>query len=133
MPKERQKNLKKALKPVLLLAFVLAVLIMPIKEKTAEAEINPLYNFTGKVTNTDGSNVADGVYDMSFYLHTSATSTSSIWSESIVATTTFSAAISIVDATPTDTIIYTYTGEAATTTLRVGQYLYNASTSQAAL
>ncbi|PJB19023.1 hypothetical protein CO115_03430, partial [Candidatus Falkowbacteria bacterium CG_4_9_14_3_um_filter_36_9] len=103
MPKERQKNLKKALKPVLLLAFVLAVLIMPIKEKTAEAEINPLYNFTGKVTNTDGSNVADGVYDLSFGLYPAATSSSAVWSESVVATTTFSAVISAVDDSPADT------------------------------
>jgi hypothetical protein len=100
--------------------------------REAKAAINPLINFTGKVTNLDGSEVADGTYDFVFKLYTAPTGGTPIWTENLASTTRFSAVISDVTLGATSTT-YAYTGESATTTFRIGQYLTNASTSESVL
>jgi parallel beta-helix repeat protein len=97
----------------------------------AQAE-NPMLNFAGKVTNTDGSELADGVYDMNYRLYTAPTGGSLVWSEDLTAGNCFSGAISGV-VSNADTVVYSYSGAAATGTLRVGQYLYNVDLNEAAL
>jgi len=100
--------------------------------KPVIAQVNPLLNFAGKVTNTDGSEVADGTYNFSFGLYQQTTGGSAIWSEDLTAATRFSGTISNVTAVASG-IRYTYTGGSATSTFRLGQYLSNASTSIPAL
>ncbi len=90
------------------------------------AQVNQSLNFTGKVTETDGSELADGVYDFSFALYTVPTGGAAIWTETLSATSSFSATIASGVA-GANTTVYSYAGESATTSLRVGQYLSNAS------
>jgi len=87
-----------------------------------------MLNFSGKITDTGGMELADGVYDMKFRIYDAQTGGNLLWSEDLIAVNRFSGVISNVAGR-----IYTYENEQATTTLRVGQYLYNASTSEAAL
>lgn len=98
----------------------------------AQAAISPHINFTGKVTNIDGTELADGNYDMNFSIYTTPTGGSAIWSENLTAVNRFSGVIQSVTETSAG-IIYTYSSPVASTTLRVGQYLSNASTSENAL
>ncbi|MFC1678527.1 hypothetical protein ACFLZ9_02180, partial [Patescibacteria group bacterium] len=102
------------------------------KADPAGAAINPLINFTGKVTNLDGSEVADGTYDFVFRLYTAPTGGSAIWTESLASTTRFTGIISNVSVGATSTT-YAYSGASATSTFRIGQYLNNASTSESVL
>ena len=100
--------------------------------ESSQAAINPLVNFSGKVTNTDGTEIADGVYNFSFGLYTVPIGGSSIWSEDLTAANMFSGTInSVTNGTASSSI--SYTSGLATTTLRVGQNLYNANTSEAVL
>ena len=108
--------------------LVLTVLVTGIFVFTAnhkvQAQADALLKFEGKVTNTDGTELADGNYDFNFNLYDSATGGASLWSEDLTAATRFSASISLVGSSA-DGIVYTYNGESATTTLRLGQYLTN--------
>jgi len=92
------------------------------------AQTNSLMNFTGKITNTDGSEVADGTYNFSFEFFTTPNGAGSVWSETLSSSTCFKATITGV-AQNADTITYSYDSESATTSLRIGQYLTNASSS----
>lgn len=97
-----------------------------------KADINPLLNFAGKVTNVDGSELADGVYDFSFSLYTSATSTSAIWTEDLTAAggNTFSATFSSASYNSiSESSIVSYSGGTHASALRVGQYLTHGSNS----
>ncbi|MCK4539988.1 hypothetical protein KAU09_02425 [Candidatus Parcubacteria bacterium] len=98
----------------------------------ARAQINPMLDFTGKITETDGSELADGVYNMSFRLYSEATGGASLWSEDLTAANCFSGTINIVGSSA-DGIVYTYSGGSASSTLRVGQYLSSDSSSAGAL
>ncbi len=109
--------------------FIVISFLLP---NNSNAQVNQSFNFTGKVTNTDGSEISDGVYDFSFALYTQPSGGTAIWSEVINATSSFSANISSGVA-GSDTVIYTYASANATSTLRVGQYLSNSSTNDSAL
>ncbi|MEA1909862.1 MAG: hypothetical protein U9M89_02495 [Patescibacteria group bacterium] len=98
----------------------------------AEAQVNSMLNFAGKVTNTDGTEVADGVYDFSFGLYANPAGGTAVWSEDLTAATRFSATIASAAAGATSTV-YAYSGATATGTLRLGQYLSTASSSAGAL
>ncbi|MBU4216722.1 hypothetical protein L6270_01065, partial [Candidatus Parcubacteria bacterium] len=87
-----------------------------------------MLNFSGKITDVGGAELADGVYDMKFKIFDAQTAGSILWSEDLTTVNRFGGIISSVSGR-----VYTYSSEHATTTLRVGQYLYNASTSEAAL
>ena len=93
---------------------------------TVFAQVNPSINFVGKVTETDGSELPDGVYDFNFELYSAATGGVALWSEELTATTCFSAIIAS-STVGLNTTTYTYNSETATTTLRVGQYLSDSS------
>jgi hypothetical protein len=127
-----KSSCKTIIKIVIGTSFLIGLLFGLAKSEKARAAINPLLNFTGKVTNTDGTEVADGVYDFSFGLYTVPTGDSAIWSEDLTAATRFSGIISNVLAGTASTT-YTYSAGSATSTLRLGQYLTNASTSESAL
>ena len=110
--------------------FILAITLLLVGY--AQAAISPHINFMGKVTNIDGTELADGVYNMTFSLFTAPTGGSAIWSEELTADNRFSAVITHVTETNAG-IIYTYSSASASTTLSIGQYLFNASTSENAL
>ncbi len=121
------------LKTGLISIILIACFVLPNEITETKAAITYLLNFSGKVTNTDGSEVADGVYDFNFRLYTSPIGGSPIWSEDLVSTTTFSGSINTVSIDATSTT-YTYnSGATGTSTLRIGQYLNNADTSEADL
>ena len=123
---------KTIIKIVIGISFLIGLLFGLAKSEKAKAAINPLLSFTGKITNTDGTEVADGVYDFSFGLYTAPTGGSAIWSEDLTAATRFSGIISNVSVGTASTT-YTYSAGSATSTLRLGQYLTNASTSESVL
>ncbi len=112
------------------LLMIAVVLLWP--KSFAQADINPLFNFTGKITNTDGSEIADGTYDFVFRLYTVPSGGTPIWQESLNATTRFSGVINGVSVGASG-ITYTYASSSATSTLRVGQYLTNNSTGESLL
>ncbi len=91
-----------------------------------KADINPLYNFKGRITDSTNIPVADGVYNFSFGLFTQPTGGAAIWSETLNAANMFSATISS-SVTNADNIVYTYAGAANANTLRVGQPLNSGS------
>ena len=107
--------------------FGLVKAIVPVR-----AAVNPLLNFVGKVTNIDGTEVADGNYDFSFALYTQPTGGGAIWSEDLTASSSFAGQISNA-AVQANGIRYTYTGATATGTIRIGQYLTDSDTNEAAL
>ncbi|MCK5510322.1 hypothetical protein KAI65_02145, partial [Candidatus Parcubacteria bacterium] len=113
--------------------YILAITVaLAISVDLARSQINPMLNFTGKVTEIDGSELADGVYDISFSLYDATTGGSSLWSEDLISANCFSGSISSV-ASSSDGIVYMYSGGTATSTLRVGQYLSSGSSSAGAL
>jgi len=115
------------IKQLLTAAIIVAVAFVVFnKIFIATAQINPLYNFKGKVTTATSTPVADGVYDLGFALYTGATGGASSWSESLTAASRFSAAISSSTVGAT-TITYAYGGDANESTLRVGQHLSSGS------
>ncbi|HAY12679.1 MAG: hypothetical protein US83_C0017G0002 [Candidatus Falkowbacteria bacterium GW2011_GWC2_38_22] len=99
---------------------------------SVRAAINPMLNFTGKVTETDGSELADGNYDMSFRLFASSTGGAAVWSEDLTGANLFSGTISTVGSS-LDGIVYSYGGGVNESTLHVGQYLATASGTVGAL
>lgn len=111
--------------------FVVCILLFGISN-IVNAQVDPMINFTGKVTETDGSEIADDTYNMYFALYASSTGGSILWSENLVAANMFSG--SIDNATQeADGVVYTYIGSVATSTIRVGQYLTNDTNSDFAL
>lgn len=110
--------------------FLFSFLIFNLNK--VHAQTDNLINFTGKVTNTDGSELSDGNYDFVFTLYDDPTSGSALWTETLSSSTRFSATISAASSTANG-ITYTYTGEGATTTFQIGQYLSLSSTSESAL
>ncbi|MCK4553439.1 hypothetical protein KAU19_00560, partial [Candidatus Parcubacteria bacterium] len=122
-------TIKKILLASSILIACFAVFVALSDKQEAKADINPMLNFTGKVTDSDSAAVADNVYDFSFGLYTTATSGAAIWSEDLTAANLFSGTISAVSVGASSTT-YTYTGGSATSTLRAGQYLTNASTTE---
>lgn len=96
------------------------------------SQINSLLNFTGKITNTDGSELADGNYDMTFSLYDAPTGGSAVWTETLNSGSRFAAEILSSTSTATG-VLYTYTGESATTSLRIGQYLTNSTATSSVL
>ena len=65
----RIKTTKRIRKIMLLTFFAVSLWFGFGKEESALAAINPMFRFEGKVTNTDGSEIADGVYDFNFDIH----------------------------------------------------------------
>jgi hypothetical protein len=117
------KTYNKKIKIVCLLTILIAaVLFLSSKVFIATAQINPLYNFKGKVTTATSTPVADGEYDLSFALYTAPTGGVSIWNEDLTAASRFSATISS-SSVGVDTITYSYGTDANESTLRVGQHL----------
>jgi len=120
---------KSALASIMTLIACFAVFIMFSDKQEAKADINPMLNFTGKVTDSNSVAVDDNVYNFSFGLYTTATSGTAFWSEDLTAANMFSAAISGVSIGASSTT-YTYASDSNESTLRVGQYLTNASTTE---
>jgi len=87
-----------------------------------------MMNFSGKITENSGSELADGVYDMKFKIYDAQTGGNVLWSEDLTAANRFGGVIDSVSGR-----VYTYDGEHGTTTLRVGQYVYNSTTDEAVL
>jgi hypothetical protein len=107
---------------VLTALMLLALFAVPGEALFTKADVNPLYNFKGRITDASSVPVADGAYDFSFGLFASPTGGAAVWSETLNAANLFSATISssVVNA---DNIVYTYAGAVNTNTLRVGQAL----------
>ena len=98
----------------------------------AKAQTNPLLNFTGKITNTDGSELADGNYDMTYSLYDAPSGGTQVWTETLNAANRFSGTITAATTTALG-VEYTFAGSTATSTLRSGQYLSQASSTSAVL
>src|SRR3989339_383363 len=113
-------------------AMIIGAVLMLVKITETKAQIPALLNFAGKVTNVDGSEIADGAYDFSFRIYTQATGGAAIWSEDLTSATCFSGTVSGVTENAQN-IVYDYTGGSATSTLRLGQYLARGSDSDSAL
>lgn len=127
------KPLSSTIRRIVLAAIIVTVgLVMVVvysSKEEARADINRMLNFTGKVTDTDSTAVADNVYNFNFRLFTTATSGTAIWTEDLIAANLFSGTISSVTTNASSTT-YVYSSGSATSTLRAGQYLTNASTSE---
>ncbi len=123
---------KQKIYPLILIAILATGFFVLFHNNKAQAQADALLKFEGKVTNTDGTELADGNYDFSFELFDSATGGTSLWSENLTSATRFSATISLVGSS-VDGIVYTYNSESATTTLRLGQYLTNNTATDKAL
>ncbi|MDP3043637.1 MAG: hypothetical protein Q8N21_04510, partial [bacterium] len=122
----------RTIRRILLASAILLIACFAVFElslKKSEAAINPLLNFTGKVTDTGGVAVTDGVYNFSFGLYTTATSGTAVWSEDLTAANMFARTISGVSAGATS-VTYAFNADSNDTTLRVGQYLTNATTGE---
>ncbi|MFH0892365.1 MAG: hypothetical protein V1867_06310, partial [Candidatus Falkowbacteria bacterium] len=117
---------------LIVISILIGAVLVAAKITDTRAQITSLLNFTGKVTGVDGSELSDGNYDMNFSIYEEPVGGAAVWTEDLTATTCFNGVVSGVTVTATG-IIYDYTGETATGTLRVGQYLANASTSEGAL
>ncbi len=116
----------KTIKQILSTMVLLVVLFTFFLQSPVKAQVNPLYNFKGKIVASSGLPVADGRYDVSFALFTQAAGGASIWSESLTAATRFSATVS-GSAVGASTITYNYNADANESTLRVGQHLSSGS------
>lgn len=68
-----------ALIPTLLLFSLIAFSVLA--TSVASAAINNKISFQGKLTNTDGTNVANGTYSIAFSLYTVSSGGSAIWTE----------------------------------------------------
>ncbi len=64
----------------MLLAFV-TVIVTTTRKASAAAGTNKQINFQGKVTNPDGTNVADGNYTFVFSIYTAASGGSPVWTD----------------------------------------------------
>ena len=106
--------------------FVVALVLGWLRIEPVGAQTQPLLNFIGKVTNLDGTEIADGVYNFTFRLFTVPSGGAPIWSETSTSATRFSATVFSASTTASG-MIYTYSSPSATSTLRVGQYLRSAS------
>jgi len=62
----------------------------------ASAAINPQINFQGKITNPDGTNIANGSYSIVFSLYNVGTAGTAIWTETDTATVTSTTAQSFL-------------------------------------
>ena len=127
--KFRRRTIRTA---VITTLFVVVLVLGWLQIESVEAQTQPLLNFIGKVTNLDGTEIADGAYDFTFRLFTVPSGGSPTWSETSTAATRFSATVSLASTTASG-MVYTYSGASATSTLRVGQYLSSASSSAGAL
>ncbi|MEI8361480.1 MAG: fibrobacter succinogenes major paralogous domain-containing protein [bacterium] len=117
----KQFNIQKTLS-YLLIVFVLFVF----GNWRSEAAFSSLYNFSGRVTDVSNTLVPNGTYDFSFAYYTAPTGGTAVWSENLNASSTFSGLVAAVSST-IDTNIYTFANELATSTLRVGQSLNDAT------
>lgn len=63
------------------LTVMFSFMAIEMKDVFATAGINETINFQGKVTNTDGTNVADGSYDFVFRLYKVSSSGTAQWTE----------------------------------------------------
>jgi hypothetical protein len=88
----------------------------------AQADINPAYNFKGRVTDAAGVAMPDGAYDFSFAFFDAASGGARLWSEDLTAGNCFRATVT-GKTVGADTVTYAYSGELATSTLRAGQDL----------
>lgn len=86
--------------------------------------IQKTINFQGKVVNSDGTNVADGVYDFIIQIYDGAgNSASSLFTESWTSSSLFSSAMSSAPTTSSDSL--TYSSNTNESTLKAGQILWN--------
>lgn len=74
-----QKNVARTMIFLSIALAVGAFWFMPVRQ--TEAAINPQINFQGKLTNPDGTNVADGSYSIMFSLYSVASGGTAVWSE----------------------------------------------------
>lgn len=119
----------------LLLISIFALAGFAVLANCASAAINPLIKFEGKVTNTNGTELADNTYDFTFSLYNQASGGSAIWTETLDATTRFRATTTsgtVVNASST-TFYFATSTAMATSTLRAGQYLTNSTQGESAL
>ncbi|MDO8335777.1 MAG: FG-GAP-like repeat-containing protein, partial [Candidatus Saccharibacteria bacterium] len=112
------------------IVILMAGFAMFVKQHKSQAAISNMLNFAGKVTNVDGSEVTDGNYDFVYSIYNVSSGGTALWTETLNAANVFSATIGSYDS---GTFTYTYTGETASSTLRIGQHLTNAVTGQAVL
>ena len=68
--------------------FAAALFCVFITTIPASAAINPQINFQGKITNPDGTNIANAGYSILFSLYNVSTTGTAIWSETDTVTTT---------------------------------------------
>jgi len=117
---------------VIITLFVVVLVLGWLRIEPVGAQTSPLLNFIGKVTNLDGTEIADGAYDFTFRLFVVPSGGTPTWSETSTAATRFSATVSAASTTASG-MVYSYSSPSATSTLRVGQYLSSASSTAGAL
>ena len=127
--KFRKRTIRTA---VITTLFVVVLVLGWLRIEPVGAQTQPLLNFIGKVTNLDGTEIADGVYDFTFRLFTVPSGGAPIWSETSTSATRFSATV-LSASTTASGMVYIYSSPSATSTLRVGQYLSSASSIEGAL
>ncbi|MCA9391716.1 hypothetical protein KC614_00740 [candidate division WWE3 bacterium] len=132
MPALKSGKNKALANKILTLGIVAFVLVMLSTPPTAKAAINEAIPFQGKVTNTDGTNVADGVYDFELKVYDGADSgASTLFTESWVATGLFSATMSSAPSSGGESLIYT--GDSNESSLVVDQILWNTTKEEAVI
>jgi molybdopterin biosynthesis enzyme MoaB len=96
------------------------------------AQVSQSFGFTGKITESDGSELPDGVYDLGFYLYDAPSGGVPLWGEELSAASSFAALLSNGVA-GVNTVTYDYASDSEENTLRVGQYLSSNDTGEAVL
>lgn len=113
---------------VVVLIFVLACFF--VTQTQAANGIQKTINFQGKVVNSDGTNVADGVYNFVVQIYDGAgNGASSLFSESWTSGALFSSTMSSAPGTTSDTL--TYSSNTNESSLKVGQILWNTTKKEA--
>src|SRR5579884_1600401 len=79
--KEKNSILLLARASLMLLAFIFSLAISLQAHTTQAGAITKIINFQGKLTKTDGTNVADGTYSMQFKLYDALTAGNLLWTE----------------------------------------------------
>jgi len=113
-----------------LTSFIFLLYLSLVTPIFAATGVNQTLTFQGKVVNSDGTNVTDGVYDFVFTIYDSAASTgSSQFTESWTSAALYSSTMSTAPSASGESLIYSSnTNEAS---LKVGQTLWNITKGEA--
>lgn len=127
-------TIQKTLQPKLRLAAfaVISLLLITVIKlpQDSQAAVNNNINVQGKVTNSDGTNVSDGVYDFVFKLYNGSSSGSTnTFTESWTSGSLFSSTMSSAPSSGDESL--TYSSNTNESSIKAGQFLWNTTKGEA--